>query len=115
MSINQSPPATAAGCCGRMGHEHVPSRPHWGCRACGHSWPCDGARNVLLTEYAGNRIGLFLYLAGCLHEAIDDLSQADASGTSDCEDLFDRFVDWARRRAGSPGATTDTPVSSREA
>ncbi|WP_425413195.1 hypothetical protein [Micromonospora matsumotoense] len=70
---------------------------------------------MLLTEYAGNRIGLFLYLAGCLHEAIDDLSQADASGTSDCEDLFDPFVDWARRRAGSPGATTDAPVSSREA
>ncbi|WP_422753017.1 hypothetical protein [Micromonospora sp. WMMD708] len=115
MSVDQSPPATAAGRRSPMGHEHVPSRPHWGCRACGHPWPCDGARSALLAEYAGNRIGLFLYLAGCLHEAIDDLSQPDVSGTSDCEDLFDRFVDWARRRAGSAGATTDASASSKEA
>ncbi|TDC01789.1 hypothetical protein E1091_02155 [Micromonospora fluostatini] len=77
--------------------EHVPSRPQWHCRACGHAWPCTPARELLLVEYAGNRVALSLYLAACLHEAIDDLRVLDARSTGGCGGVFDRFLGWTHR------------------
>ncbi|NIL64011.1 hypothetical protein HCB39_21895, partial [Salinispora arenicola] len=52
---------------------HVPMRPLWLCRPCGQPWPCGAAKLALLAEYRELPVSLFLYLAGCLHDAIDDL------------------------------------------
>ena len=80
--------------------EHLPLRPLWLCRRCGRPWPCGRARLVLLVEYRDNRIGLFLYLAGLLHEAIEDLRRLNPSTTGTVRDLFDRFLGWPARHHG---------------
>ncbi|TDB84415.1 hypothetical protein E1091_17515 [Micromonospora fluostatini] len=80
-----------------MRGEHVPSRPRWHCRACGHAWPCIPARDSLLVEYAGHRVALSLDLSACLHEAIDNLRDLDARSTGGCGGLFDRFLGWTHR------------------
>ncbi|MFI6231507.1 hypothetical protein ACIBCR_29845 [Micromonospora echinospora] len=94
-----------AGCVVRG--EHLPSIPWWQCRACGLPWPCDQAKDALLTEYEGNPIGLSLYLAACLHAAIDDLR--GLRNTDGCVDVFDRFLGWTKRRASSQRVTATEP------
>ncbi|RFS43390.1 hypothetical protein D0Q02_28145 [Micromonospora craniellae] len=73
---------------------HVPSQPGWNCRACGLAWPCGPARESLIAEYEGNTTALSLYLAACLHEAIDDLRELDVRSTGGCGGVFDRFLGW---------------------
>ncbi|MFB9234071.1 hypothetical protein ACFFWC_00745 [Plantactinospora siamensis] len=90
--------------------EHLPLRPLWLCRACGQPWPCGRAKLALLTCYQDSRLNLLIYLAGLLHEAIDDLHRLHPSTTGDVRDLFDRFLGWpARRRVGSYTAEPQTP------
>nr|WP_233166691.1 hypothetical protein [Micromonospora sp. Rc5] len=48
---------------------HTPLRPLWCCRACGQPWPCAEARLLLKADYAGNAIGLSIYLCGMFYEA----------------------------------------------
>ncbi|ASW53881.1 hypothetical protein [Plantactinospora sp. KBS50] len=86
--------------------EHLPMRPLWLCRVCGQPWPCGRARLVLVTEYRDDPMSLFLYLAGLLHEAIDDLYQLNPSSTGAVRELFDRFLGWPARRHGVTGPTT---------
>ncbi|MEH0986135.1 hypothetical protein [Micromonospora sp. CPCC 205556] len=82
--------------------EHLPLRPLWLCRRCGQPWPCGRARLVLVAEYRDNTVGLFLYLAGLLYEAIDDLHQLNPSAGGDVKGLFDRFLGWpARHHSGA--------------
>ncbi|MEW2382687.1 hypothetical protein AB0873_11465 [Micromonospora sp. NPDC047707] len=69
---------------------HTPIRPIWLCRACGHLWPCGDAKIALLAEYERNRVSLFVYLAGLLGDAADDLAKLRADALGD-EELFDRF------------------------
>ncbi|GLZ57773.1 hypothetical protein [Micromonospora sp. NBRC 107095] len=84
--------------------EHPPLRPLWLCRRCGQPWPCGRARIALVAEYRDNRVGLFLYLAGLLHEAIDDLHRLNPSTTRGVSDLFDRFLGWPGRRHPRAGS-----------
>ncbi len=91
--------------------DHVPLRPLWLCRACGQPWPCGRAKLVLLGSYHGSEISLFLYLAGLLHEAIDDLHRIDPSTTGDVRDLFDRFLGWPTRHRNRPGLTADPQLT----
>ncbi|MFG1654141.1 hypothetical protein ACGFIE_29835 [Micromonospora sp. NPDC049275] len=93
------------------GHnEHTPLRPIWLCRACGQPWPCGRAKLALVTEYDGNRVSLFLYLARLLHDAIDDLHKLNPTTTGRASDMFDRFLGWPARHTRSDRmAAIDSP------
>ncbi|MFI7487854.1 hypothetical protein ACIBXA_05660 [Micromonospora echinaurantiaca] len=77
--------------------EHLPLRPLWLCRRCGQPWPCGAAKLALLAEYQDSMVSLFLYLASCLHDAIDDLHRLNPSETGSAADMFDRFLGWPAR------------------
>ena len=81
--------------------EHLPARPSWQCRACGHPWPCERAKKALLAEYQDRPVELSLYQSACLHAAIDDLRALTVAKADGCADVFDRFLGWTRRRATS--------------
>ncbi|MFU8852614.1 hypothetical protein ACNAW0_16745 [Micromonospora sp. SL1-18] len=81
--------------------EHLPLRPLWLCRRCGQPWPCRAAKLALVVEYRDSPVSLFLYLAGCLHDAIDDLHRLNPSMTGSASDMFDRFLGWPARHTDS--------------
>jgi hypothetical protein len=66
--------------------EHVAERPSWDCRSCGKAWPCDPARERLISEL--DRVSLAIFMWIILEEAVGDLPREPAS------DLFERFVRW---------------------
>ncbi|WP_073832920.1 hypothetical protein [Micromonospora sp. CB01531] len=78
------------------GRSHTPIRPIWLCRTCGNPWPCGDAKLALLAEYERDRVSLFVYLAGQLGDAMDDLAKlrADMLGSGE---LFGRFLSWPSR------------------
>ena len=51
-------------------------------------------------------MSLFLYLAACLHDAIDDLHRLNPSGTGSAADMFDRFLGWPARHTHAYRITT---------
>ena len=73
-------------------------RPLWLCRRCGQPWPCGAAKVALVAEYRDSPVSLFLYLAGFLHDAIDDLHRLNPSVTGSAAAMFDRFLGWPARR-----------------
>ncbi|MEU4716197.1 hypothetical protein AB0F73_21460 [Micromonospora purpureochromogenes] len=95
--------------------EHLPMRPLWLCRRCGQPWPCGAAKLALVAEYRDTPVSLFLYLAGCLHDAIDDLHRLNPGVTGSAADMFARFLGWparpthAYRVATFEGARTEEP------
>ncbi|SDX90401.1 hypothetical protein SAMN05444365_10111 [Micromonospora pattaloongensis] len=82
----------------RAGAPHGPDRPSWRCRACAHPWPCGPAKLDLVRTYAGDPVGLCVYLCAQLHDAVADLCAADPAGQPDAGALFTRFIGWALRR-----------------
>ncbi len=74
--------------------EHVADRPSWDCRVCGQPWPCPVAKCQLAEQYHRFPAGLSIFMASCLHEAIEDLAGSDASVPAD---LFERFLTWVKR------------------
>ncbi|MFF0372546.1 MULTISPECIES: hypothetical protein [unclassified Micromonospora] len=88
------------------GVEHLPMRPLWLCRRCGQPWPCGAAKLALLAEYQDAPVSLFLYLAACLHEAIDDLHRLNPSVTGSAADMFHRFLGWPARHTHAYHVTT---------
>ncbi|WBB82143.1 hypothetical protein O7606_12690 [Micromonospora sp. WMMD882] len=113
MSIEQPVPGQGVDRRCRVEGEHLPARPGWLCRNCGHPWPCAQAKGTLLVEYEGSGVGLSLYLAACLHTAIDDLRHLNGADAGGCSGLFDRFMGWIRCRAGArrQAATGFPPLS----
>lgn len=101
MSRHDVPPVAVGP---KMPSEHLPLRPLWLCRRCGQPWPCGAAKLALLDEYREVPVSLFLYLAGWLHDAIDDLHRLNPSVTGSAADLFDRFLGWPARVACPPRA-----------
>lgn len=101
----------AVGADPKMLSAHLPLRPLWLCRTCGQPWPCGQAKLDLLASYQDSRSNLLIYLAGRLHEAIDDLHRLNPSTTGDVRDLFDRFLGWPARHCGNrpPTAEPQTP------
>jgi hypothetical protein len=73
---------------------HLAVRPLWLCRACAAPWPCGPARRHLRREYAPDRVGLSVYLAGVLYEATADLLALGTEVTP--KELFERFLAWTR-------------------
>ncbi|MFF5171420.1 hypothetical protein ACFY3U_02135 [Micromonospora sp. NPDC000089] len=94
--------------------EHLPLRPLWLCRRCGHPWPCSAAKLALLAEYREVPGSLFLYLAGCLHDAIDDLHRLNPSVTGSVADMFDRFLGLPARHTHAYRVNTTTAAGSKE-
>ncbi|GIJ27157.1 hypothetical protein Vqi01_23190 [Micromonospora qiuiae] len=78
------------------GVPHTPLRPMWCCRADGQPWPCGEARLLLRVEYDGNPIGLSIYLAGLMYEAMRDLYHLNPHDAPDPAALFTRFLAWSR-------------------
>lgn len=101
MSAEEPPPLTQAQRLGSGPREHTPLRPIWLCRACGQPWPCGRAKLALVTEYDGNPVSLFLYLASLLHDAIDDLHKLNPTTTGCASDMFDRFLGGPARHTRS--------------
>ena len=60
-------------------------------------------------------MSLFLYLAGCLHDAIDDLHRLNPSVTGSAADMFDRFLGWPARHAPAYRVSTTTASIDEEA
>lgn len=85
---------------------HRPGRPHWRCTACGAPYPCGPARLTLLTEYAGDRLGLAVHLATTMLDAVDDTYRLGAR--PDTSNLHARFLGWLTRR---PTSTRDRHTS----
>jgi hypothetical protein len=94
--------------------EHLPLRPLWLCRRCGQPWPCGEAKLALVAEYGNSPVNLFLYLAGCLHDAIDDLHRLHPSDTGTTAGIFDRFLGWPARHVRSYRAATKTTPDEEE-
>ncbi|MEV1331176.1 hypothetical protein AB0J20_16545 [Micromonospora costi] len=95
--------------------EHLPLRPLWLCRRCGQPWPCGAAKLALLAEYREAPVSLFLYLASCLHDAIDDLHRLNPGVTGSAADMFDRFLGWPARHTHAYRVSTTTAVRIEEA
>ncbi|GGN59601.1 hypothetical protein GCM10010112_14810 [Actinoplanes lobatus] len=75
--------------CQAAGLAHQPNPCTYDCRGCGEPWPCGRARAYLLAT--NDRVSLLLRMAIELEEASLVLTG---------EDLYQRFVLWARE--GSP-------------
>ncbi|PSK65776.1 hypothetical protein B0E53_02270 [Micromonospora sp. MH33] len=86
-------------------------RPLWSCRRCGQPWPCGAAKLAVLAEYREVPVSLFLYLAGCLHDAIEDLHRLNPSVTGSAADMFDRFLGWPARHTHAYRVRTTTAGS----
>ncbi|MFG1674683.1 hypothetical protein [Micromonospora sp. NPDC049282] len=86
------------------GNQHRPVRPIWLCHLDGQPWPCPAARTALLREYDGDLVGLAVYLAGALHDAVGDLYALNPHDVPEPAALWDRFLAWLdrSRRASSP-------------
>ncbi|WP_018787308.1 hypothetical protein [Micromonospora sp. CNB394] len=78
---------------------HLPIRPMWLCKRCAHPWPCAVARLSLVAEYAGDRVGMSVYLCGQLYEAAIDLHRLNPNEAPSPQALFVRFVGWASLRS----------------
>jgi hypothetical protein len=80
--MNTPAPTTTVG--------HRPLRPSWRCGTCGREWPCEHGKAELLQQYEHDRVGLLVYLAGLLVDAVQEI------GGSPPEALMERFVQWAK-------------------
>jgi hypothetical protein len=76
---------------------HLPRRPSWRCRACAAAWPCRIAREILLTEYADDRVGLSVYLCTTLYDVTADLHPLQPVDRPTPRDLYRRFIGWVPR------------------
>ncbi|MFI7332834.1 hypothetical protein [Micromonospora aurantiaca (nom. illeg.)] len=96
---------------------HTPIRPIWVCRGCGHPWPCGDAKLALLAEYERDLVSLFVYLAGALGDAVDDLGKLRPDEVPSGPELFDRFLSWPSRGNSAyrvaPLGSLDSPTSER--
>ncbi|WFE31747.1 hypothetical protein [Micromonospora sp. WMMD975] len=67
---------------------------------------CPGApaRAALLREYEGDMVGLAVYLAVLLHDAVGDLYRLNPNEMPEPAVLWDRFLAWLdRSRRGADG------------
>lgn len=61
---------------------HIAARPSWDCAVCEQPWPCANAKTDLTDEFAGHSTALCVYLAGCFHDAVNDLVSFQAEPTT---------------------------------
>jgi hypothetical protein len=77
---------------------HRPDRPSWLCGHCGQDWPCSPARVELGEQYAGDRVGLSVYMAAQHGQAAGEISATVPPG-----ELYERFLAWTRPRKQTSG------------
>lgn len=75
--------------------EHLPHRPTWDCLACERPWPCDPARERLISEFRRHRYSLTAYMAGHYGSALNDMAGPSAADIP--PDLHERFFSWTRQ------------------
>lgn len=80
---------------------HQPLRPSWDCDTCDRSWPCDSARERMVSEGAG--VSLAIVMWGYLEDAVQELPSMPAA------EVFDRFISWTRPTVLLPDITTELP------
>jgi hypothetical protein len=61
------------------------------CAACGQPYPCSPARVKLGEAYAGDRVGLAVYMGMQLEHAAGEIG-----GTTPPKELWERFLAWTR-------------------
>jgi hypothetical protein len=64
------------------------------CAGCGQPYPCSPARVELGETYAGDRVGLSVYMGMQLEHAAGDIGH-----TTPPAELFERFLAWTRPHA----------------
>jgi len=69
---------------------HHPRRPDWSCESCELDWPCDPARERLMSETGGGT-HLAMLMACHLEEFVGDSPGVPVG------EAFDRFIAWTRR------------------
>ncbi len=76
--------------------EHIAARPSWDCLSCGKAWPCDPAREDLVTQLDPVQLAIYLWIN--LEEAAGDLPDMPVA------EAFARFIAWTRspRTASMP-------------
>lgn len=67
---------------------HQPERPTWDCNTCGKEWPCDPARERMVSEGTGPSLAAVMWMY--LEDAVQELPALTAPET------FDRFISWTR-------------------
>ena len=70
---------------------HLPARPSWDCVACGRPWPCDPAREHLVSS-TESATSLTVYMYGYFQEANTQLPPPAPP-----DELYERFLAWTRR------------------
>ena len=70
---------------------HRADRPSWYCVICDQPWPCAPAKVELAEEFLNDRVSGTIYLAMCMHDAIDD--NFYRAGPAPAE-LWNRFLGW---------------------
>ncbi|MFI5492519.1 hypothetical protein [Actinoplanes sp. NPDC051859] len=81
---------------------HTPLQPSLDCSVCDQPWPCAPAKVELLEEFKGNLTSLMVYLGTYLDRAMREAVSDHHWGRVD--NLFDRFVGWARSNPSGEGA-----------
>lgn len=71
-----------------MAVEHTPDRPSWDCGACGKAWPCDPAREELVTTHGRTERLILLWFY--FEDALTELP------ATPMREAVDRFITWAR-------------------
>jgi hypothetical protein len=70
---------------------HAPIRPSWRCALCSDPWPCDSAKQQLITEFPGARAALGMLMASYFFDAVQDLPRWAETG------VYQRFLGWLRQ------------------
>lgn len=86
---------------------HFYIRPHWNCGACRDPWPCDPAKEFLLTEYVGRRAELTVFLGICVIDMVLDFA-GDGSVTR--ENVGVRFLGWIAPLLPAPSRSESKPT-----
>jgi hypothetical protein len=79
--------------------EHLQKQPDWDCRVCHRPWPCANAKTDLLAEFGVFSSVLMIYLSAKMCDAVNDLT---SHGQPVPNDLYDRFLSWARSARAKP-------------
>lgn len=87
---------------------HRADQPSWDCVICHQPWPCAPAKVELAEEYLNDHVSGTVYLAMCMHDAINDSFYR--TGPEPAE-LWHRFLGWYVALGRSARPTTRPPDS----
>ena len=68
--------------------EHIAGRPSWDCRLCSRPWPCDPAREAMMTTMTRVERAVLMWVY--LEVAAEDIRGMPMN------EIFTRFIRWTR-------------------